>query len=105
MAINPDARRGMRKTLTGVPCKTGIAWSFDAANGEFLWAKPTNEQNIVARIDGKGLVTVNEDVVLKDVNKTYQVCPTYSGGRDWPKGAYNPRSNIMYMPLSNALHR
>ena len=39
MAINPDARRGMRKTLTGVPCKTGIAWSFDAANGEFLWAK------------------------------------------------------------------
>ena len=102
MAVNPDARRGMRKTLTGVPCKTGIAWSFDAANGEFLWAKPTNEQNIVARIDGKGLVTVNEDVVLKEEGKTYHVCPTFGGGRDWPQGAYNPRSNIMYIPLSNA---
>ena len=102
LSVNPDARKGPRKTLTGVPCKTGIAWSFDAANGEFLWARQTVEQNLVARIDGKGLVTVNEDVVLKDVNKTYSICPTYGGGRDWPMGAYNPKTNIMFMPLSNA---
>ena len=101
LAVNPDVRRGPRKTLTGVPCKTGIAWSFDAANGEFLWARPTTEQNLVARIDHKGLVTVNEDVVLKEIGKTYHVCPTYGGGRDWPQGAYNPRVNVMYMPLTN----
>ena len=102
MSTNPDARRGPRKTLTGIPCKTGIAWSFDAATGEFLWAKQTTEQNLVATIDRKGLVKVNEDVVLKDVNKTYQVCPTFGGGRDWPMGAYNPKTNLMFMPLSNA---
>ena len=102
LATNPAARRGPRKTLTGVPCKTGIAWSFDAANGEFLWAKQTVEQNLVAKIDGKGLVTVNEDSVLKDVNKTYSICPTYGGGRDWPMGAYSPKTNVMFMPLSNA---
>src|SRR5216117_3914417 len=101
LAVNPNARRGPRKTLTGVPCKTGIAWSFDAASGEFLWAKATTEQNLVARIDPKGLVTVNEDAVLKEVGKTYHVCPTYGGGRDWPQGAYNPRSNVMYIPLTN----
>jgi alcohol dehydrogenase (cytochrome c) len=101
LSINPSARRGPRKTLTGIPCKTGIAWSFDAANGEFLWAKPTTYQNIVARIDPKGLVTVNEDVVLKEVGKTYRVCPTYYGGRDWAQGAYNPKTNVMYFPLSN----
>jgi alcohol dehydrogenase (cytochrome c) len=101
LSINPDARRGPRKTLTGVPCKTGVAWSFDAANGEFLWAKPTTYQNLIARIDPKGFVTVNEDVVLKEVGKTYRVCPTYNGGRDWPQGAYNPRSNVMYVPLYN----
>jgi alcohol dehydrogenase (cytochrome c) len=102
LAVNPDARRGMRKTLTGVPCKTGIAWSFDAQTGEFLWAKETVEQNIVARIDGKGQVSVNESIVMSDVNKTYRVCPTYAGGRDWPMGAYNPKTNVMYMPLYNA---
>ena len=44
LSTNPNARRGPRKTLTGIPCKTGIAWSFDAATGEFLWAKQTVEQ-------------------------------------------------------------
>jgi alcohol dehydrogenase (cytochrome c) len=101
LSVNPSARRGPRKTLTGIPCKTGIAWSFDAASGEFLWAKPTVEQNLVARIDGTGLVSVNEDVVLTDINKTYHVCPTYLGGRDWPQGAYNPRTNVMFFPLKN----
>lgn len=101
LAVNPGARGKPRKTLTGVPCKTGIAWSFDAATGEFLWARATNEQNIVSKIDGKGFVTVNEDVVLKEIGKTYHVCPTYNGGRDWPYGAYNPRANVMYVQLAN----
>jgi alcohol dehydrogenase (cytochrome c) len=101
LAVNPNVGGGRRKSLTGVPCKTGIAWSFDAANGEFLWAKPTVEQNLVGRIDERGLVTVNESSVLKEVDKTYHICPTYNGGRDWPQGAYNPKSNVMYMLLSN----
>ena len=101
LSVNPEARRGPRKTLTGVPCKTGIVWSFDAASGEFLWARPTTQQNIVAAIDPKGLVRVNEDVVLKEVGKTYSVCPTYIGGRSWPSGAYNPQANVMYVPLTN----
>ena len=102
LSSNPEAQRGPRRTLTGIPCKTGIAWSFDAATGEFLWAKPTVEQNLVAQIGPQGLVAVNEDVVLSDVNKVYQICPTYGGGRDWPSGAYNPESNLMFMALSNA---
>lgn len=104
MSINPDARKGPRKTLTGIPCKTGIAWSFDAANGEFLWAKSTVEQNVVSRIGPKGEVTPNEDVVMKEFNKTYRICPTYTGGRDWPMGAYNPKSGLMYVPMSNLCH-
>ena len=101
LSVNRDARRGPRKTLTGIPCKTGIAWSFDAANGEFLWAKQTVEQNLVLEVGSKGIVQVNEDMVLKDVDKTYHICPTYNGGRDWPGGAYNPKSNVMFMPLTN----
>jgi alcohol dehydrogenase (cytochrome c) len=102
LATNPDAKRGPRKTLTGIPCKTGIAWSFDAATGEFLWAKQTTEQNLVSKIDGKGNVSINEAMVLSDVNKTYPICPTYSGGRDWPMGAYNPKMNVFFMPLYNS---
>ena len=101
LSINPDAKKGPRKTLTGIPCKTGIAWSFDAATGEFLWAKQTTAQNLVANIDPKGKVTVNEDMVMKDVTKTYSICPTYAGGRDWPMGAYSPKTNVFFVPLTN----
>src|SRR3989441_4699074 len=31
-----------------------------------------------------------------------RICPTFTGGKDWPMGAYNPKTNIMFMPLSNA---
>ena len=55
----------------------------------------------MAKIDGKGLVTVNEDVVLKEIGKTYHVCPSYNGGRDWPYGAYDPRSNVMFVQMMN----
>ena len=39
---------------------------------------------------------------MSDVNKTYPICPTYSGGRDWPMGSYNPKMNVMFMPLYNS---
>ena len=48
------------------------------------------------------MVSVNEAAVISDVNKTYQICPTFTGGRDWPMGAYNPKTNLMFVPMSNA---
>lgn len=107
---NPDAE-GMlavgdvsgetRRVQTGVPCKTGIAWTLDAATGEFLWAKQTTEQNLVASIDSDGLVSINEDVVLDEVGETYFMCPTFLGGRDWPPAAYSPNQNAFFVPLNN----
>ena len=57
MAVGRKAATASRRTLTGVPCKTSIMWSFDAAKGDFLWAKSTAVQNLVEEIDNKGLVT------------------------------------------------
>ncbi len=101
MAIARKPTATTRKTLTGVPCKTSILWSFDAAKGDFLWAKSTVYQNLVNGIDAKGKVTVNPDQLLTDLHKVYHQCPTHSGGRDWPFAAYSPDSNAMYVQLQN----
>ncbi|MCY4065220.1 MAG: hypothetical protein OXF57_02500, partial [Rhodospirillaceae bacterium] len=46
--INPDLVPGeTRKVITGIPGKTGLVWTLDAATGEFLWARPTVYQNIM----------------------------------------------------------
>ena len=100
MAIGKKAS-GTKKTLTGVPCKTSIMWSFDAAKGDFLWAKPTVFQNLVNAIDEKGKVTVNPDQIMTDMHKVYHQCPTHSGGRDWPYSAYSPDANVLYVQLQN----
>lgn len=102
LAVNPAATSDMRRTHTGIPCKTGVLWSFDAATGEFLFAKSTVQQNLIDTVDADtGLVTVNEEVVLKEVGVGYAICPTYMGGRDWPSGAYNPETNVMFFQLQN----
>ncbi len=101
MAVGRRAASASRKTLTGVPCKTSIMWSFDQAKGDFLWAKSTVFQNIVNGIDAKGQVTVNPDQLMRDMQKTYHTCPTHAGGRDWPFAAYSPQTNVMYVQLQN----
>jgi alcohol dehydrogenase (cytochrome c) len=101
MATGRSAASASRRTLTGVPCKTSIMWSFDAAKGDFLWAKSTVYQNLVKDIDAKGQVTANPEMFMTDISKTYQQCPTHAGGRDWPFSAYSPQTNVMYVELQN----
>ncbi len=102
LAANTDAASDSRRIHVGVPCKTGLAWAFDAETGEFIYAKATVEQNLIDSIDSDtGLVHINEELVLTNVFETYAMCPTFVGGRDWPTTAYNPERNILYVPLNN----
>ena len=91
-----------RKMLVGVPCKTGILWNLDARTGEFLYARSTVMQNLVAKIDPKGVSTLNPSSILSETDKTYSVCPSSSGGKDWPPAAYSPAMNSIFVPLNNA---
>jgi alcohol dehydrogenase (cytochrome c) len=101
--INPRVKPGeTRKVITGIPGKTGIVYTLDRATGEFLWARPTVYQNVVKTIDGAtGKVTDNPDVVPTHKDQTILVCPGTNGGKNFPAGAYSPRTNAMYMPLQN----
>ena len=45
--------------------KTGIVYTLDRQTGEFLWARPTVQQNVISSIDGAtGAVTGNPDVLF-----------------------------------------
>jgi PQQ-dependent dehydrogenase (methanol/ethanol family) len=100
--INPRVRPGeRRKVVTGIPGKTGIVYTLDRETGEFLWARPTVFQNVVSRIDGDGKVVNDRDRIFTHKDQTIMVCPGTNGGKNWPAGAYSPRTNAMYMPLQN----
>ena len=100
--INPRILAGeTRKIVTGIPGKTGIVYTLDRESGEFLWAWPTLNQNVVTDIDPvSGRVFVNEDLIV-DAFEEILVCPGRSGGKNWPAGAYSPLTGLMYEPQQN----
>jgi PQQ-dependent dehydrogenase (methanol/ethanol family) len=101
--INPKVKPGeRRKVVTGIPGKTGVVYTLDRQTGEFLWARPTIMQNVIKGIDGAtGVVTVNPEATFSRLGETKMICPGAQGGKNWPAGAYNPKTNVMYMPMQN----
>ena len=101
--INPRVRSGeRRKVVTGIPGKTGVVYTLDRATGEFLWARPTVDQNVLQKIDAlTGEATVNPDTTFVEMGQTRLVCPSTLGGKNWPSGTYSPLGNVMFFPLQN----
>ena len=105
--INPRLRAGERRSvITGIPGKTGVVYTLDRETGEFLWATPTIAQNVISHIDGEtGDVTENSEVVFTGLGQEVMSCPSLTGGKNWPAGAYSPLTNTMYFPLQNTCTR
>ena len=101
--INPKLKPGeVRKVVTGIPGKTGIIYTLDRRTGEFLWAEPTVKQTVVSAIDGAtGKVHMNPETVFTHDDQNIDLCPAFTGGKNWQPGAYSPRTGLMYMPLEN----
>ena len=53
-------------------------------------------------IDGAtGRVTIDPERVYTRKDQMLTVCPGMNGGKNWPAGAYSPRTRAMYMPMQN----
>ena len=101
--INPRLRDGEeRKVITGIPGKTGLVYTIDRETGEFLWARETIHQNVIASINTEsGAATVDPSKMFTRVGQELLVCPAQTGGKNYPAGTYSPLSGVMYYPLQN----
>ena len=101
--INPRVRAGeTRKVITGIPGKTGIAYTLDRETGQFLWARETIQQNVIADINVEsGAATINPDKIFTAPGQEKLICPSTSGGKNYPSGTYSPLTGLMYYPLQN----
>ncbi len=101
--INPRLRPDQpRAVLTGIPGKTGLVYTLDRETGQFLWARETVAQNVVAAINTEsGAATVNPDKVYTRAGQEFLVCPGVLGGKNYPAGTYSPLTGLMYFPLQN----
>jgi alcohol dehydrogenase (cytochrome c) len=103
--INPRVRAGStHKAITGVPGKTGIVYTIDRETGQFLWARPTVEQNVIARVNTEsGQGVVNQEKLFTGPGQEMLVCPSLSGGKNYHAGAYSPQTRLIYVPANENL--
>ncbi len=101
--INPRVRPGTtHKVLTGVPGKTGLFYTIDRETGQFLWARPTVEQNVITAVNTEsGAGNVKTEKLFSGPGEEKLVCPSLTGGKNYHAGAYSPQTKLVYMPLQN----
>lgn len=84
--------------------KPGILWAFDRETGEHLWNRQlVTYQNLYESIDPEtGAIAMNESIIPRNIGDSQEVCPSMRGGKLFQTNAYNPVTNIVYSPISNA---
>jgi len=84
--------------------KPGILWAFDREAGTYLWHRQlVAHQNLYRNIDPRsGAITMNEDIIPKQIGTSQLVCPGMRGGKLFQTKAYSPQTNAVYSPVSNA---
>ena len=83
--------------------KPGILWALDRESGEYLWHQQLVAfQNLYEHIDPRtGAITMNEELIPKEIGEAPLVCPGMRGGKLFQTDAYNPTTNALYSPVSN----
>ena len=95
---------GARRKAVFVLGKPGILWAFDRETGAYLWNRQlVVHQNLYKNIDPQtGEITMNEDIIPTRIGTSQLVCPGMRGGKLFQTNAYNPGTNTIYSPVSNA---
>ena len=94
---------GIQRKVVFTLGKPGILWAFDRETGRHLWNRQlVTHQNIYQHIDPEtGAITMNENIIPKEVNTSKLVCPGMRGGKLFQTDAYNPITNTVYSPVTN----
>ena len=95
--------RGIQRKVVYTLGKSGILWALDRETGEHLWNRQlVTYQNVYQDIDPEtGAITLNEQIVPREVRTSQLVCPGMRGGKLFQTDAYNPRTNMLYSPVTN----
>ena len=80
--------------------KVGILWKLNRVTGQYEDSAQTVFQNVFDKIDPKtGIPTYRKDVQDAKIGDWISSCPGPAGGHDWPATSYDPKTDLMIIPL------
>lgn len=78
------------------PNRNGFFYSIDAQSGRFLRGKPFVQQTWAEGLDARGRPILKANTEPSEEGTT--VRPSYTGGTNWWPPAYDPGSNLIFVP-------
>ncbi len=80
--------------------KVGILWKLNRVTGQYEDCLRAVFQNVFDKIDPKtGIPTYRKDVQAAKIGEWISSCPGPAGGHDWPATSYDPKTDLMIIPL------
>ncbi len=90
---------GQQRKVVFTAGKMALYDIVDATTGEYLDSVDLGVQNVVTAVDPlTGDKTVNPDSI-PNRESNHLICPYFLGGRNWQAGAYNPDTQMLYLPI------
>ncbi len=82
--------------------KDGLLWKLDRRDGSYIGVRETVFQNVWNIDTETGSLQYRNDIPTAQVGDWMSVCPSTSGGKNWPAMSYHPDTRLMIMPLSQS---
>lgn len=101
-----DYRRNGR-TIKGLvnASRNGYLWFLERTSGRinFVQGLPFVKQNVFRGLDPKTGRPDVDPARQPGTGKVAEFCPSHWGGKNWPPGAFNPNTRMLYIPANENL--
>jgi len=82
--------------------RNGIVYLLDRTNGKPIWAEPFVDKMNFATVDrATGKLAYNPSIQKAAAAlQAYVLCPAHIGGKNWSPAAYDPKSHVVFIPVT-----
>jgi len=82
--------------------KNAMLDALNAKTGEYLFSVDTGVQNVITAVDPvTGRKTI-DPTKMPNPDMPCIICPNPAGARSWPQTSYRPRTNYVYVPITES---
>jgi len=97
----PDGEGGTVKAVMNVG-KNVMLDALDAETGEFLFSVDSGVQNMILSVDPVTGEKTIDPTKMPNPDTPCVICPTPYGARSWPQTSYSPKTNYVYIPITES---
>ena len=90
---------GKNKKVVVTGGKIALWDALDAANGNYIFSYDMGLQTLISHIDPKTGKKTIDPALTPGPGRKVELCPHAGGAKSWLPSSYNPRTDVMFVPI------